>query len=73
MFKITKIDKVSKESANIARTIRFPEKIFEEYNNLSNTTGISFNSLVIEAMKYALNDLEIVDLNDKRKNKDSKN
>lgn len=59
MFKIQKIDKANKESANIARTIRFPEEIFDNYNKLSAETGVSFNSLVIEAMKYAYKDLQI--------------
>lgn len=63
MFKIQKIDKVNKQSANIARTIRFPEDLFEEYNKVSAETGVSFNSLVIEALRYALKDLEIEDNN----------
>ena len=61
MFKIQKIDKANKESANIPRTIRFTEDLFDEYNELSRKTGISFNSLVLEAMRYALKDLTIED------------
>lgn len=63
MFKIQKIDKANKEKANIARTIRFPEEIFDNYNKLSAETGVSFNSLVIEALKYAYKDLQIEDNN----------
>lgn len=63
MFKIQKIDKATKQNANIPRTIRFPEDIFNKYNEISSETGISFNSLVIEALKYALNDLEIEEAN----------
>jgi hypothetical protein len=59
MFKLQKISKINKQSANIPRTIRFPEDVFNNYNKLSNETGISFNSLVIEAMKYAYKDLEL--------------
>ena len=59
MFKIQKVDKINKSSANIARTIRFPEDLFTDYNKLSDDTGISFNSLVLEAMRYAYKNLEI--------------
>lgn len=69
MFKIQKIDKVNKASANVARTIRFPEDLFDEYNKISDDTGVSFNSLVIEAMRYVLNDLEIEENNNKGNNK----
>ena len=59
MFKIQKVDKVNKSSANIPRTIRFPEDLFNDYNKLSEETGVSFNSLVLEAMRYAYKNLEI--------------
>lgn len=59
MFKIQKVDKINKSSANIARTIRFPEDLFNDYNKLSDDTGISFNSLVLEAMRYTYKNLEI--------------
>ena len=63
MFKIQKIDKVNKQSANIPRTIRFPEDLFKDYIKLSSDTGVSFNSLVLEAMRYAYKDLKIEDNN----------
>ena len=63
MFKLQKIDKVNKSSANIPRTVRFPDDLFEKYNNLAKETGISFNSLVLEAMRYAYKHLEIEDNN----------
>ena len=63
MFKIQKIDKANKESANISRTIRFQEDLFNNYNNLSSETGVSFNSLVLEAMRYAYKNLEIEENN----------
>jgi hypothetical protein len=61
MFKIQKLDKVNKQSANISRTIRFPEDLYNNYNKLAQDTGVSFNSLVLHAMRYAYNDLEIED------------
>lgn len=59
MFEIQKLDKANKQSANIPRTIRFTEDLFNNYNKLSEDTGVSFNTLVLEAMKYAYNDLKI--------------
>ncbi len=61
MFKIQKLDKVNKQNANIARTIRFPEDLFNDYNKLAQETGVSFNSLVLSAMRYAYKDLQIED------------
>ena len=66
MFKIQKLDKVNKQNANIPRTIRFPEDLFNDYNNLAQETGVSFNSLVLSAMRYAYKDLQIED-NSKKK------
>lgn len=68
MFKIQKLDKVNKQNANIPRTIRFPEDLFNDYNKLSQDTGVSFNSLVLSAMRYAYKNLQIED-NSKFKNK----
>lgn len=68
MFEIHKLEKVNKQNANISRTIRFPEDLFNDYNKLAQDTGVSFNSLVLSAMRYAYNDLKIVD-NSKNKNK----
>lgn len=61
MFKIQKMDKHNKNNANIARTIRFPEDLFNHYSELSEKTGHSFNSLVLSAMRYAYKDLQIDD------------
>lgn len=61
MFKIQKMDKNNKQDANIARTIRFPQDLFDDYTKLAQTSGHSFNSLVLSAMRYAYKDLEIDD------------
>ena len=63
MFIIQKLDKVNKTEANIARTVRFPEDLFNDYTELSNKTGVSFNSLVLEAMRYAYKNLKIEENN----------
>ncbi len=61
MFKVQKVEKVNKQNANIPRTIRFPEDLFNDYNKLAQETGVSFNSLVLSAMRYAYKDLQIED------------
>ena len=48
-----KIDKEFK-SANISRTIRFTESLFEQLNKTAAENDISFNLLVLQCCKYAL-------------------
>lgn len=48
-----KIDKEFK-SANISRTIRFTEPLFEKLNIMASENNISFNLLVLQCCKYAL-------------------
>ena len=52
-----KIDKEFK-SANISRTIRFTEPLFERLNKLASENNISFNLLVLQCCKYALDNQE---------------
>ena len=61
--------KIKKEGANIPRTIRFTEELFEQYTELSRETGVSFNELVLRAMRYAYKDLIIED-NDTKNEKE---
>lgn len=61
--------RIKKEGANIPRTIRFTEELFEQYTELSKETGVSFNELVLRAMKYAYKDLIIED-NDTKNEKE---
>lgn len=57
---ITTMFKIEKElkNANIARTIRFTENLFEDLNQLAFENNISFNLLVLQCCKYALNNME---------------
>jgi len=50
MFKIENEFK----GANISRTIRFTEKLFEQLNKIAATNDVSFNLLVLQCCKYAL-------------------
>ena len=52
-----KIDNKLK-SANVARTIRFTEPLFDELNKTAAENGISFNLLVLQCCKYALENME---------------
>lgn len=52
-----KIDNELK-SANISRTVRFTESLFEKLNKTAQENNISFNLLVLQCCKYALNDMD---------------
>lgn len=60
-----KIDNELK-SANIPRTVRFTEQLFERLNKTAADNNISFNLLVLQCCKYALDDMN----EDKDKDKD---
>ena len=44
--------------ANVARTIRFTEPLFEELNQLAADNRISFNILVLQCCRYAIDHME---------------
>ncbi len=46
------------KSANIARTVRFTEPLFEKLNRTAADHDISFNLLVLQCCKYALENME---------------
>ncbi len=46
------------KNANVARTIRFTEPLFEQLNKLSSQHSVSFNSLVLQCCKYAMENME---------------
>ena len=45
-------------NANIPRTIRFTEELFEELNKTAEKSDISFNMLVLQCCRYALDSLD---------------
>ena len=57
VMKMFKIDNELK-SANVARTVRFTEGLFERLNETAADNNISFNLLVLQCCKYALDDME---------------
>lgn len=52
-----KIDNELK-NANTPRTVRFTEPLFEKLNSVAQQNGISFNLLVLQCCKYALDNIE---------------
>ena len=43
--------------ANVPRNIRFTEELFEKLNRVSTENDVSFNSLVLQCCRYALDEL----------------
>ena len=52
-----KIDNELK-NANTPRTIQFTESLFEQLNKTAANNNISFNLLVLQCCKYALDNIE---------------
>lgn len=46
------------KNANTPRTVRFTEPLFEKLNSVAQQNGISFNLLVLQCCKYALDNME---------------
>lgn len=46
------------KGANISRTIRFTDELFETLSQIAKENEISFNLLVLQCCKYALDDME---------------
>jgi len=55
MFMIKK----SRPEANVPRTIRFTEQLFEDLNEAAAMHEVSFNSLVLQCCRYALDQAEM--------------
>ncbi len=43
---------------NVARTIRFTETLYHELTTAANANDVSFNMLVLQCCRYALDHLE---------------
>lgn len=54
-----------KEDKTVTMTIRIDANLQEEYNKLSAKTNRSRNELINMALQYALENMEIVEKNDK--------
>lgn len=45
-------------NANLARSIRFTEKLFNQLNEIAAQKNISFNLVVLQCCKYALDNMD---------------
>ena len=50
--------KTDGKNANVSRTIRFTEPLFEELAKTAQEHKISFNALVLQCCRYALENLD---------------
>lgn len=54
MFKLDK----NLKKANVPRTIRFTEPLFEQLSQIASDNDVSFNLLVLQCCQYALDHYE---------------
>gem|GEM_PF-424325 len=58
MFQVNKIEKINKNKANVSLTVRFPEDVYNSYKKLSEESNQSFNSIIISALRYSLDNMK---------------
>ena len=60
LFWVIMMFKIENElkNANTPRTVRFTESLFERLNKTATNNNISFNLLVLQCCKYALDNIE---------------
>ena len=46
------------KNANVPRTIRFTEKLFNQLNEYASANNVSFNYLVLQCCKYAMDNAD---------------
>ena len=56
--------KIPENHSGISKTLRLPENIVEDIQNLANIKNLSFNKIVISLLEFSLNNL---DENDRKK------
>jgi len=47
------------KNANISSTVRFTYEIYAQLKQLSDSTGVSFNTVVLQCCQYALDNLKV--------------
>lgn len=52
------------KNANVSRTIRFTEPLFEKLNQVADENDVSFNLLVLQCCQYALENMNAEVQND---------
>ncbi|MEI3436389.1 MAG: hypothetical protein V8S10_08860 [Clostridia bacterium] len=56
--------KIPENHSGVSKTLRLPENIVEDIQNLANIKNLSFNKIVISLLEFSLSNL---DENDKKK------
>lgn len=46
------------KNANISRTVRFTDTLYEKLNEVASRNDVSFNLLVLQCCKYSLDNME---------------
>ena len=54
MFKVSH----PKSQSNVSRTIRFTEELFSVLNEIADKEGTSFNELVLQCCRYAIDNYD---------------
>ena len=58
--------KIPENHSGVSKTLRLPENIVEDIQNLANIKNLSFNKIVISLLEFSLSNL---DENDKKKDR----
>ena len=56
--------KIPENHSGVSKTLRLPENIVEDIQNLANIKNLSFNNILISLLEFSLNNL---DENDRKK------
>lgn len=56
--------KIPENHSGVSKTLRLPENIVDDIQNLANIKNLSFNKIVISLLEFSLNNL---DENDRKK------
>ena len=50
--------KIPENHSEVSKTLRLPENIVEDIQNLANLKNLSFNKVVISLLEFSLNNLD---------------
>ncbi|MFR2788557.1 MAG: hypothetical protein ACLTKT_02620 [Clostridia bacterium] len=50
--------KIPENHSGVSKTLRLPENIVEDIQNLANLKNLSFNKVVISLLEFSLNNLD---------------
>ena len=59
--------RIPKNHSGVSKTLRLPENIVDDVQNLANLKNLSFNKIVISLLEFGLNNLDEKDLRELEK------